>query len=399
MFCDGYILSSIGLALPSLATRLHASDAQLGFTGAATLLGIMGGSLVFGPLTDRLGRRLLMIADLAVFVVASLLQFAVTELWQLMALRLVLGVAIGADYPIAGALISEYMPARLRGAGVNSMQVIWFLGATIAYVVGAALFARSDAWRWILASSAVPAAIGLALRSNAPESARWLAARGRVADAHAVLRKHFNESTATIELVPSDANLRALLAPPHLGRLAFVSAMWLLQVVPLFAIYTFAPIVLAALKISASSPLGSVAITAGFLAGSLLSMWLVELWGRRPLCIVGFAIATLVFAVVAHVSAAAVVALFVVYAVAIGAAAGLELLYPAELFPTPLRASATGIAAAISRVGAFAGTFALPMALGRFGVTSVMWACAALSLAGLVLAARFAPETRNDAFV
>ncbi len=275
------------------------------------------------------------------------------------------------------------------------MQVVWFLGATIAYVAGALLFTRADAWRWILASSAIPAAIGLALRSTAPESARWLAARGRIADAESVLRTHFTSSATIAPEDPSATQFRALLAPPLIGRLAFVSAMWLLQVVPLFAMYTFAPIVLGALHISASSPAGSVAITAGFFAGSVLSMWLVESWGRRPLCIGGFALATLVFAFVARVSPAAIVVLFVVYAVAIGAAAGLELLYPAELFPTTLRASATGIAAAISRVGAFAGTFALPIAVARFGVASVMWGCAVLSLAGLILSLRFAPETRG----
>lgn len=358
----------------------------------------MGGALVFGPLTDRFGRRFLMIADLAVFVIASLLQFAVNQLWELIALRVVLGIAIGADYPIAGALISEYMPARLRGAAVNSMQAVWFLGATVAYVVGALLFARADAWRWILASSALPAAIGLALRSTAPESARWLAARGRVEDAQSVLRVHLNAThTFDHDSVP-EAGLRALLAPPFVGRLAFVAAMWLLQVVPLFAMYTFAPIVLTALHIPASSPLGSIAITFGFFAGSLLSMWLVETWGRRPLCIAGFAISSLAFAFVAHVPAGAVVALFVVYAVAIGAAAGLEIVYPTELFPTSLRASATGIATAISRIGAFAGTFALPLALARFGIASVMWACAILSIIGLVISLPFAPETRGRDF-
>ena len=358
----------------------------------------MVGALVFGPLTDRFGRRLLMIADLGVFVIASLLQFVVTELWELIALRVVLGIAIGADYPIAGGLISEYMPARLRGAGVNSMQVVWFLGAMIAYIIGALLFARADAWRWILASSAVPAAIGLGLRSTAPESVRWLMTRGRIAEAHAVLRKHFDAATETFVETPR-VNASSLFSMPLVGRLVFVSAMWLLQVVPLFAMYTFAPVVLDALHISASSAVGSVAITAGFLAGSVLSMWLVERWGRRPLCIAGFAIATLVFALVAHVSPAAVVALFVVYAIAIGGAAGLELVYPAELFPTALRASATGIATAVSRVGAFAGTFALPLALAHFGVTSVMLANAALSCIGLVISIRFAPETRGRQFV
>jgi MFS transporter, putative metabolite transport protein len=375
------------------------SDAQTGLIGGATLLGIMIGALVFGPLTDAFGRRVLMLADLAVFVIASLLQFAVTDVGQLVVLRVILGIAIGADYPIAGALISEYMPARLRGAAVNSMQVTWFLGATVAYLAGALLLSHADAWRWILASSAVPAAIGLALRSTAPESIRWLLMRGRREEAHALLRTHFDTEHRHGEYAVDAHATRALFTAPYLGRLAFVSAMWLLQVVPLFAMYTFAPAVLGALGIPATSATGSVLITAGFLLGALLSMWLVESWGRRPLCIAGFAVSAIVFAIVAHVSPGAIVALFMVYAVAIGAAAGLELVYPAELFPTSLRASATGFATAVSRIGAFLGTFALPLALARYGVAPVVTSCAILSLLGLAIALRYAPETRRAPFL
>ncbi len=179
------------------------------------------------------------------------------------------------------------------------------------------------------------------------------------------------------------------------GALAFVSAMWLLQVVPLFAIYTFAPTVLAALHIGAASPAGALAITIAFLVGSLLALALLDSLGRRAICIGGFAVATAAFAVLAVAPGGVVVAVFVVYALAIGAAAGLELIYPSELFATPIRATATGFAAGISRIGAFLGTFALPVALARFGVAWVMVACAVLSLAGLIVAIAYAPETRG----
>jgi len=172
--------------------------------------------------------------------------------------------------------------------------------------------------------------------------------------------------------------------------------MWLLQVVPLFAIYTFAPVVLQALHIGSASLLGSIAITAAFLAGSVIALPLIESWGRRNLCIAGFALSVLAFAAVTIGRPAVVVPAFVLYAVAIGAAAGLELVYPSELFPTAVRAGATGFAAAVSRVGAFLGTFALPLALGRWGVVPVMWACAGISAAGLLLALVWAPETRGS---
>ncbi|MGC2129632.1 MAG: MFS transporter [Candidatus Aquilonibacter sp.] len=377
LFCDGYILSSVGLALTTLQPQFSLSPAMTGLLGAATLLGILVGAPIFGRYTDRYGRRVLMIADLAVFVVASLAQIFVVEVWQLIALRFVLGVAIGADYPIAGALIAEYAPARLRGAAVNGMQVAWFLGAAVAYVAAYALLGTGpQSWKWILASPALIAAIGLWLRASAPETPMWIAA-------------HRSGDVAR-------ASFATLLQPEYFGRLVFVSAMWLLQVVPLFAIYTFAPAVLAALGLAdQSSPAGSVAITLAFLVGSIASLPLVERWGRRPLCIAGFAIATVAFALLLSGKTAIVVAAFVAYAIGIGAAAGLELTYPTELFPTSIRATATGVAAGVSRIGAFIGTFALPLVLARYGIVGIIAGGVALSLAGLAVALRWAPETKG----
>lgn len=384
------------MALIGLTPAFHLSGAMAGLVGAATLLGILAGAVLFGALTDRFGRRIMMILDLAVFVAASLLQLFVTNAAELIVLRFILGVAIGADYPIAGALIAEYMPARVRGAALNGMQVAWFIGACVAYVAGYALLNLHESWRWILASSAVPAAIGLALRSTAPESVRWLLSQGRVEQARAVLRTHFASAQCDDTIPAATLPWRTIFQSGFGGKLAFVSAMWLLQVVPLFAIYTFAPVVLQALHIGSASPLGSIAITAAFLVGSLAALPLIESWGRRKLCITGFAVAVAAFALVTVQHTGVVVAAFIAYAIAIGAAAGLELVYPSELFPTPVRASATGFAAAVSRVGAFLGTFALPVALTHFGVAAVMWSCAALSALGLIISVLWAPESRGS---
>ena len=238
------------------------------------------------------------------------------------------------------------------------------------------LHAGGESWKWILASPAPFAALGLLLRASAPESPLWLASR------------------AAGEL--KRTSFATMFASRYRGALAFVSAMWLLQVIPLFAIYTFAPTVLGALGLSgSSSPAGGIAITAAFLVGSLVSLPLVESWGRRPLCIAGFAIGVAAFGVLLLGNAALVVWCFVAYAVGIGAAAGLELTYPNELFPTPIRASATGFAAGVSRVGAFFGTFALPWLLAHYGITIVVGLACALSALGLLVALRWAPETKG----
>jgi putative MFS transporter len=378
LFCDGYILSSIGIALVSLQPRFHLNSTSTGLIGAATLIGILVGAPLFGHFTDRYGRRILMIADLCVFVIVCILQAFSGAAWMLIFWRFLLGLAIGADYPIAAALIGESVPARSRGAAVNSMQVAWFAGAAVAYAAGYVFLraAGSESWRWILASPALFALFGLLLRASAPESALWLASR----------------ETGALARTPFWAIFRS----QHRGALAFVSAMWLLQVIPLFAIYAFAPAVLAALGINdQSSPLGGIAITAAFLIGSLLSLPLVERWGRRPLCIGGFAVGVGTFALLLFNKPNVVIVSFVAYAIGIGAAAGLELTYPVELFPTPIRASATGFAAAISRIGAALGTFALPALLLHLGIATILKGAWVLCAIGLAVALRWAPETKG----
>lgn len=318
-----------------------------------------------------------MIADLSAFVIVAIAQALVTHPWELIALRFVLGLAIGADYPIATAMLAEFMPAKWRGAALSAMEAVWFLGAAVAYVAGYLLLRTGpESWKWILSSPAVFAAIGLAMRATAPESPMWLAAR----DSGELHR----------------TSISKLFQRAFRGPLAFVSIMWLLQVVPLFAIYTYAPAVLSGLGINdRSSPAGSVAITAAFAVGALAAMPLVERWGRRALCIIGFAVAAVAFALLPFAHSFLVVALFITYAVGIGASSVLELVYPAELFPTAIRATATGFAAAVSRVGAFVGTFVLPAALARYGVTTVILSAGVLSGVGLIISLLWAPETKG----
>ncbi|MBV8433334.1 MAG: MFS transporter [Candidatus Eremiobacteraeota bacterium] len=377
VFVDGYILSSIGLALVTLTPQFRLDAVSTGWIGAATLLGIFAGAPLFGRLTDRHGRRILMIADLCAFVVLALAQLFVTATWELIALRFLMGVAIGADYPIAAALVTEFWPERRRGAALCAIETVWFVGAAVAYVAGYALLATGPhSWKWILASPAIFAIAGLAMRATAPESPMWLAARDAGEVAH--------------------ASFATLWQPKFRGALAFVSAMWLLQVVPLFAIYTYAPAVLTALGLgSQSSPAGSVAITTAFALGSLLSLPLVERWGRRPLCIAGFAVGIPAFALLPFVGTAGVVLCFLSYAIAIGAASGLEIVYPNELFPTQVRGTATGFAAAVSRIGAFAGTFGLPAAIAKAGTTPIMFGACLLSLLGFAISWLWAPETKG----
>src|SRR5690606_36138682 len=144
--------------------------------------------------------------------------------------------------------------------------------------------------------------------------------------------------------------------------------------------------------------LGSGLISLIFLIGALPALKLVESIGRRPLIIWCFALMTVplaVLGVIPEASAAVVILCFCGYALFSGGPGILEWIYPTELFPTEIRATAVGFATAVSRVGAAVGTYLLPTGLAAWGVGPTVLVGAAVTLAGLVVCIAWAPETRG----
>ena len=114
MFIDGFILGGIGLVMPALTSDLSLSATWQGLIGASALIGIFFGGPIGGYLADKIGRKPMFIVDLAVFLLGSAAQFFVVDEWQLFLIRLLMGMAIGADYAIGWPLLVEFSPARLR---------------------------------------------------------------------------------------------------------------------------------------------------------------------------------------------------------------------------------------------------------------------------------------------
>ncbi|MFK0009458.1 MFS transporter [Paenarthrobacter sp. NPDC090520] len=409
---DGYILSIIAIALIGISADFNTSALETSLIGASALVGIFLGAVFLGPLTDRIGRQLMYTIDLWVLVIGSVLQFFVQDPTQLIIARFIMGLAIGADYPIANSLLAEWLPRKRRGQMLGVLQVGWFIGAALASLVGYAMFELfgGESWRWMLVSSAFLGAIVLLVRLGTPESPRWLLHHGRTKEAKASLRAALADQLSVEHLVfESEAkpatetgkvNLRVLLQRPYLKRIIFCSGFYTLQVGPLFAIYTFGPTILASFGLGHgnASNLGSVVIDLVFLAGCIPALKLIETWGRRPLIIWCFALMAIPLFILGFAPSAPVgviIACFCAYALFSGGPSILEWAYPSELFPTNVRASAVGITTAASRIGAALGTFGLPFAIDAWGIGPTMVIAAVVTAAGFFLCLFLAEETRG----
>ncbi|MFK5733904.1 MFS transporter [Pseudomonas urmiensis] len=402
-FLDGYVLSIIGVAMVQISGALQLTAFWEGLIAASALIGVFLGGFLGGWFTDKYGRKILYLVDLIAIVGFSVAQFWVESAWALFAWRLLIGIAVGADYPIATSLLAEFLPRKHRGPLLAAMVLMWFAGAAVAYLVGELLLSvvTEDGWRWVLASAVVPGALFLIARSGTPESPRWLLNKGRTAEADAVIKKVYGPTYSIADLPePTKERSVSVWSLFHSGygkRMAFITLFWTCAIVPLFAIYAFAPKVLLALKLTGDwASYGSIAITFLFTLGCFVATKLINRMGRRQMLIHSFlwsGIALLLLGMFPDASPTTVLLLFGTYAVMIGGAQVLEYVYPNELFPTEIRASAVGLATSLSRIGAAVGTYLIPISLTSLGIANTMFAAALISLFGALISWWLAPET------
>ncbi|MCW3009564.1 MAG: transporter [Solirubrobacterales bacterium] len=397
---DGYDLGVISVVLPQISADLNVGPAWAGLIGASSLIGIFIGAPLFGLLTDRFGRRSPFLINIVAFVVLGVAQAFVQSATELFVVRLLLGLAIGAEYAIGAPMLSEFSPADRRGRLGAWLEACWYSGFLVSVIVGYVLRDTVGlSWRWVLASSAVPAIATLILRHGLPESPRWLMSRGRTDEARAVALDHVGDAAhfdAEFAAEPATrGSFRELFSGDYRGRLLLVSGFWACLVAPYFAIVTFAPEVLSALGLD-DARVGTIATNAIAVAGAFTGMFVMDRIGRRKMLIAPFWICAGALAVVGlwpGGPVAVIAACFIAFAFFNAFAADLCGVYPNEMFPTHLRTTGVGIAAAASRIGAAIGTFLLPIGLTTIGVGPSMLVGAGFCVVGAVISRRWAPET------
>lgn len=400
MFIDGFILGSVGLVMPALTDTLHLNAAWQGIIGASALIGIFFGGPIGGYLADRVGRKPMFIVDLAIFLIGSAAQFFVGEAWQLFAIRLLMGMAIGADYAIGWPLLAEFSPARLRGKLLAFQEVVWYVGYLLSYAIGYYMSTSIHAdWRIILGLSTVPSLIVFLLRLGTPESPRWLLSKGRLEEGRAIAAEYMEEAEAReVENEKRESSsFWRLFSPQYRKATIFACMYWATNVTPYFAIATFAPIVLESLGVK-DGLAGALLLNGVVVLGSLASMFLIERVGRRMLSIPTMWIAAAALVVIglfSQGSTALILVCFMVFSFVNAVSTALTGVYPGEIFPTEIRGAGVGLATAFSRVGAAAGTFILPLSVDALGVGPTMLIAAAICVVGAVISQYLAPETKG----
>lgn len=359
----GFDIAVINGAILFLRSELHLDDVQTEFAVSALLFGCIFGASFAGWLSDRLGRRRVLMMSAALFALSALGAAIPITLTEFVAARLAGGLAIGAASVLAPLYIAEVAPAKIRGRLVAMNQMAIVSGILLAYLANWLLaFTGPSSWRWMFAVAVVPSAAFLVGLFFVPESPRWLVENDRDDEAHTVLSRINGPVIAAAELddikqaVAEESGALAELFRKGLRRPFFIaiSLAILQQITGINTVLFYGSIIFKDQVHSASS---SSAMFANVIVGlvnfgaTIVALGTIDKLGRRPLlmlssgamavCEVGLAVAFL-----GHPPSATFVLammLLCVAAFAIGLGPGVWVLI-AEIFPTRIRGRAMSIA-------------------------------------------------------
>ena len=407
IFLDGFDLFVMSIALPLIIVQFSVTPLEQGIVGAAAVVGAIFGALIGGRLCDRFGRKKVFLADLAIFIFFAVLSALAWNIESLIIFRFLLGVGIGADYPVCASYVSEFMPKRIRGRMLIAAFSFQAVGTFAAAGVGLfilAMYPSESAWRWMLVAGAVPALVILVLRRGLPESARWHIQRREWKLAMGVVRYLIPDFTLqkpvtppvadTVQEIPekkpawhSSLNTYAeLFSKKNLQRTVLITIPWFLMDFAFYGVGIFTPILIASMMGTHGGSLSFIAkdfysseytvlLDVFLVIGFVLSIFFIERIGRIRLQLAGFiGMAAGMFILAASQSGSrTIIALaFVGFGLFnllqnFGPNATTFLL-PAELFSTRLRATAHGFAAGLAKLGAACGIICVPLMTASYGV-------------------------------
>ncbi|WP_342249161.1 sugar porter family MFS transporter [Sphingomonas sp. OTU376] len=411
----GFDTAVISGTTQALQARFALTDAMLGFTVASALIGTVLGSLSAGAPADRFGRRAVMLTVAIAYVVSSLGTALATEWNILIGFRFLGGLAIGAASVVTPIYIAEVSPARFRGRLVALNQLNIVLGILLAFLsnyVLASLVPHALAWRWMFGIVAVPSAVFLFVTLLLPESPRWLAIHGEPGPAMRVMQRlGFADPAAELARIDMAEAREKAAGKPRLFQAAHAAPVACAIAIAMFnqlsginALLYYAPRIFELAGAGADSALlQSIAVGGTNLVFTILALFLIDRFGRRPLMFIGSVVcAVMLFLVGWQLESAApdgtlillgLLGFIAAFAMSQGAVIWVLI---SEVFPSAVRGKGQALGSTTHWVMAAAITWAFPV----FAASVGGWVFAffgAMMLLQLVWTWKFMPETNGIA--
>jgi len=411
---DGVANQSLGLAIPALMRDWGLPREAFASIAAIGLLGLTIGAVVGGMLGDRFGRRTMMIASTGFFGLATVAQAWVSTPTELLALRFIDGIGIGAMIPNGAAMISEFTPRRERALALAIGMTFIAVGAMISGVLGSWII-EPHGWQGLfVVLGGIGVATSALLLVLLPESPIYLANHGASQTRLKAIATRCGlpvDARAIVARAPEAAAthrtpLSALFAPDVARSTIFLWIAFFFCLLANYAMFSWVPAMLAGLGFALSyTGLGMTALSFGGLVGGMGSGWLIKRFGSRGTVLAlaaGGVVMALALGLMIRSQVQSLQMILVFLAVIGFFTAGLLnglYTFSAFIYPDYARGTGVGSAAAAGRVGAIASAYAGVAALSMGGASSYFILIAgslALSLAAVALIRKQIPASGRD---
>ncbi len=381
----GFDTAVISGTTPFIQPFFHLSDVGLGWTVSSLLIGCIIGVTLSGRPGDLFGRRNTLRAAALVFFVSAVGSSLAARLWVFIVFRFFGGIAVGTASMLSPMYISEISPGARRGALVSLNQLAIVIGILIAFFSNYLLVGVGpDNWRWMLAVMGLPALFFFISLLFVPESPRWLVQKGKTEEAFGILSRINGSEKASTELRDIESSVHneergtyREVFSKELRPLLMIGVLLAIfqQMTGINSIMYYAPIIFQKIGSGTSSALmQTIAVGAVNLTFTIVSLKLIDRWGRKPLLIVGAIGMVVSLAVIAivfftHHFEGYLILVFILifiasFAVSIGPVAWVVI---AEIFPNKLRSKAMSVAIVTLWTFTFLVSLTFPVILDRLG--------------------------------
>lgn len=414
----GFDTAVVSGAIGFMKQRFDLNELEVGWAVSSLIIGCIAGAAVSGMLSDRLGRKKVLIAAAALFILGSAGSAVPETFTGYIIARMIGGIGIGITSTLCPLYNAEIAPARYRGRLVALNQLATVTGIFLVYFVNSGIAGYGDdawniatGWRWMFGVGVLPGVLFFVLLFFVPESPRWLIKQGRPAEALPILLKIHGDELARQEVLDikesfkqENASLRQLFTPGlRTALLVGVVLAVLQQVTGINAIMYYAPEIFKEAGAGTNASLVQTILVGliNFLF-TILALWLIDKAGRKALLLVGSALMTvslLVIGIAFHsgqTSGPLVLIFILVYVAAFAISLGpVVWVLLSEIFPNRIRGRATAIASMSLWAADYIVSQSFPPMLNSAGPAVTFWIFGALSLVTFLFTWRVVPETKG----
>lgn len=299
-FLLGFDSAVISGAVKGITVYFEMTEWMLGFSVGCVVFGAMAGNLLAGPMSDRFGRKKILIIVAALFTISASWSALATGYTEFIIARIIGGIGIGGAILIAPIYIAEIAPPKLRGSLVSFNQLNIVIGISVAYFSNYFLVnMEGESWRYMLGVEAIPAAIYFLALFTVPRSPRWLIRKlNEVKLARKILVKIGGEEYAEVTIAEIQRGISAkeekgILADlfKYRNRTIMIIAIGIAffqQITGINAVFYYAPTIFEQAGGSTdSSFLQAIVVGLTNLVFTLVAIWLIDRLGRKPLLLIG----------------------------------------------------------------------------------------------------------------